>query len=90
MDYFTVFFILLGILFFLLFIGQKVCFALAITSVIGFVIIKNPGALQSGGMVAWNAVNSFELIAIPMFILMGELVVHCGLSKNFYKRVAWI
>lgn len=85
MDYFTVFFILLGILFFLLFIGQKVCFALAITSVIGFVIIKNPGALQSGGMVAWNAVNSFELIAIPMFILMGELVVHCGLSKNFYK-----
>lgn len=40
MDYFTVFFILLGILFFLLFIGQKVCFALAITSVIGFVIIK--------------------------------------------------
>ena len=25
MDYFTVFFILLGILFFLLFIGQKVC-----------------------------------------------------------------
>ena len=85
MNYMSIFFILLGILFFLLFLGQKVAFSLAITSVIGFLIINNHGALRSGGMVAWNAVNSFELTAIPMFILMGEIVVHCGLSKNFYK-----
>lgn len=88
MTYMTVFWILLIILFVLLFLGSKVCFALGITSILGFYLVGKSGLLVSSGLVAWNAVNSFELTAIPMFIFMGELVVHCGLSRSFYKSAS--
>ena len=88
MSYMTVFFILLILLFIMLFIGEKVCFALGVVSILGFFIVGKPSLLASSGLVAWNAVNSFELTAIPMFIFMGELVVHCGLSRSFYKSAA--
>lgn len=88
MSYMTAFWILLVMLFVLLFLGEKVCFALGVVSIAGFYIVGKQSILASSGLVAWNAVNSFELTAIPMFIFMGELVVHCGLSRSFYKSAS--
>ena len=32
------------------------------------------------GLVAWNTNTSFVLVAIPLFILMGEVLLRSGLS----------
>ena len=33
----------------------------------------------------WNSVNNFTLTAIPLFVFMGEMVLHGGLSQRFYR-----
>ncbi|MFC6669984.1 TRAP transporter large permease [Marinobacterium aestuariivivens] len=43
------------------------------------------------GDVLWSASNSFLLIAIPLFILLGELLVRSGVAKNTYMALeSWL
>ncbi len=88
MDWVALFIIYLIILFTLFLLGQKIAFCLGLTGIIGLVILGNPQAMQGFGLTVWNCVNSFELTAVPMFIFMGEIVVICGLSDNFYKSAS--
>ncbi len=37
------------------------------------------------GMVIWNSTNSFTLTAIPLFVFMGEMVLHGGIGQRFYR-----
>ena len=88
MDWVTLFLVYLVILFVLFLLGQKIAFCLGLTGIIGLIILGNPQAMQGFGLTVWNCVNSFELTAVPMFIFMGEIVVICGLSDNFYKSAS--
>ena len=38
--------------------------------------------------VVWNNANSYILIAVPMFLLMGEIILRSGVSSYFYRGVA--
>src|SRR3970040_978899 len=43
------------------------------------------------GLVAWNTNTSFILVAIPLFILMGELLLWSGLSERLYRVLShWL
>jgi C4-dicarboxylate transporter DctM subunit len=37
------------------------------------------------GTVIWNSTNSFTLTAIPLFVFMGEMVLHGGIGQRFYR-----
>jgi tripartite ATP-independent transporter DctM subunit len=37
--------------------------------------------------VVWNNANSYILIAVPMFLLMGEIILRSGVSSYFYRGV---
>ena len=37
---------------------------------------------------AWNSVNGFELTAVPMYVLMGSLIVRSGLSRELFSVLA--
>ncbi|MBN7768310.1 TRAP transporter large permease [Marinobacter daepoensis] len=39
------------------------------------------------GDVLWSASNSFLLIAIPLFILLGEILVRTGIAKGTYRAL---
>ncbi|SEO19966.1 TRAP transporter large permease [Vreelandella aquamarina] len=39
------------------------------------------------GDVLWTASNSFLLIAIPLFILLGEILVRTGIAKGTYRAL---
>ncbi len=40
---------------------------------------------------AWNQTNSFVLTAIPLFVFMGELLLHSGVSEEGYKALhGWL
>src|SRR5688572_12984959 len=46
------------------------------------------GATQSAVQAIWNTLNEFTLTAIPLFILLGEVLVASGLAKGIYKAMA--
>lgn len=88
MDWQMLFFGILLILFFILFLGEWIAFALGATGLIGLIIIGRIADLPIVGYISWNMTNSFELTAIPMFIFMGEVMVHSGLSRWFYDSAS--
>ena len=40
------------------------------------------------GLIAWNTNTSFVLVAIPLFLLMGELLLRSGESDRMYRVLA--
>jgi tripartite ATP-independent transporter DctM subunit len=36
------------------------------------------------GDIVWNTTNSFTLVAVPVFVLMGEIILRSGVSRRFY------
>lgn len=43
------------------------------------------------GQIAWSANSDFILTAVPMFILMGEILLASGVSKDMYRSLSrWL
>jgi tripartite ATP-independent transporter DctM subunit len=43
------------------------------------------------GEIAWTASNEFLLVALPLFILLGELLLRSGLAERMYESLAkWL
>lgn len=82
-------FILL-MLFVLVFImaGLWVACALSMAGLLGLIITGNIGFLKVIGNITWNTANDFTLTAIPLFFLMGEVILLSNVSSNFYKSIA--
>lgn len=68
--------------------GMPVGFALASVGIIGSLIIigLEPTAVQVFNIV-WNAGSNFVFTAIPLFILMGQLVSRSGIGEDLYDCV---
>jgi C4-dicarboxylate transporter, DctM subunit len=75
------------ILVFLLASGQWIVFALGIAGMVGIVLGGGLAELQPLGYVTWNSSNNFNLTAIPLFVLMGELILQSGASAKFYRSL---
>jgi C4-dicarboxylate transporter, DctM subunit len=56
----------------------------------GFAILHfySGGATGLGVQAVWNTFNSFTLTAIPLFILLGEILVASGLTARVYGALA--
>lgn len=56
----------------------------------GLIILKffAGGATDLGILAVWNQTNNFTFSAVPMFILLGDLLVASGLSGRIYGAVA--
>jgi tripartite ATP-independent transporter DctM subunit len=44
--------------------------------------------LQVIGNITWNTANDFALTSIPLFLLMGEIILVSNVSTNFYNGIA--
>lgn len=71
--------------------GMPVNFVLGLIGVGGlFFLAGGVPALDSAALVAWSSMDSFTLTAIPLFILMGEVILRTGVSKDLFDAaVAW-
>ena len=62
--------------------------------VLGLVLAKFYAFLpvsRAAGEVAWTASNEFLLVALPLFILLGELLLRSGLAERMYDALArWL
>ncbi|HET8746411.1 MAG TPA: TRAP transporter large permease [Ramlibacter sp.] len=47
--------------------------------------------LRGVGEMAWSTSNDFVLVAVPMFILMGEMLLRSGLAERMYDALdKWV
>ena len=84
--------LVLGLLFGLLAIGTPVGFAMAFSGSIGLLIVGGTsalfGILQTTPL---STVSSYELITIPMFLLMADLVLLSGVADDLFQTAsAWV
>ncbi|MEA2745085.1 MAG: C4-dicarboxylate transporter, DctM subunit, partial [Acetobacteraceae bacterium] len=77
-----------GIFLLLLAAGMAVPFAIAVPAVIYLLMQNGLTALKGIGLVTWGSMNSFTLTAIPLFVLMAELMQRSGLSFRIYRGLA--
>jgi len=78
----------LAILAGLIAIGCPIAIALGITGLTGILLNHGMALLPTVGDILWNTANSFILVAIPMFILMGEVILQTGISRRFYQGLS--
>ena len=78
---FVVFLALLGL-------GMSVPFAIGVPALLYMLLIGGIPALKGLGLVSFGSMNSFSLTAIPLFILMAEIMQRSGLSQRVYSALA--
>ena len=77
-----------GIFLLLLAAGMAVPFAIAIPGVLYLLMQNGVTALKGIGLVTWGSMNSVTLTAIPLFVLMAEMMQRSGLSFRIYRGLA--
>jgi tripartite ATP-independent transporter DctM subunit len=75
----------------LLTMGMPVNFALGLLGMVGLYFFTGGAeALQAAAIVAFSSANNFTLTAIPLFILMGDLIFRVGFGKDLFDCAsAW-
>ena len=74
----------------LLLLGEWIVFALGIGGIFALLLSGGFNALNPLGSVIWNSLNNFTLTAIPLFILMGELILQSKMGERFYIGMSLI
>lgn len=77
-----------GLLLFLLFIGQHIATALFTVALTGAWLFFGDAMLRPFGTMMWGTLNNFLLVAIPLFVLMGEILVRGGVTERMYRALA--
>jgi tripartite ATP-independent transporter DctM subunit len=83
--------IVFGILFITLAAGIWVGFSLFIVGFMGMVIFSPLPAGNNMASSLWATVEKWEYVALPLFILMGEILYRSGISEKLFKSlVPWL
>jgi len=79
---------LVAVIFLVLLIGGMwIPFAISIAAILYILIASGVPGLYGLGLVSWGSTYSFILTAIPLFVLMTELLLVSGLSTRVYRGV---
>ncbi len=72
-------------------LGLHVAFVMFAISMLGGIFYLGwPATLQFGTQY-WGATNNFVLVAIPLFVLLGELLVRGGFTDRMYRSLSdWL
>jgi C4-dicarboxylate transporter DctM subunit len=77
-----------GVFLVLLVIGMSVPFAITVPSLVYIFLQGGFKGFKALGLVSWGSMNSFVLTAIPLFILMAEIMLRSGLTTRVYQGLA--
>ena len=73
---------------FFLAIGVRVGLALGLVGLTSLYFLLSSPAPITLAERSWQSVNSFTLTAVPMFVLMGALLLRSGLSEQVFEALA--
>jgi tripartite ATP-independent transporter DctM subunit len=75
----------------LLFLGLHVATALFLTAVVAIQIYFGGSLLSVYGTQLWSAMEDYILLSIPLYILLGEILVRSGATDKMYGAIAlWL
>ncbi len=72
----------------ILFYGVPVFASLGIASAVGIIIMHGVGGLTVIPEIFYEKMDNFVLIAIPLYILMGEILFHTGIGSDLYQMAS--
>ena len=79
--------LVMGLLIALIFSGLWVQMAVGVSAVVYIYLLQGINGLKALGLVSWGSAESFTLSAIPLFVLMAEILLGSGLSKRLYEGI---
>ena len=68
--------------------GVPVAAAMGLVGIVGITVLRGMQLWPSIGDIIWNTASSFTLVAIPLFVLMGEIILRSGAARRFYMGLA--
>ena len=76
----------------LLAVGVPIAFAMAFTGVLGLWIVEGPAPTMAHiTLIPWEHGRDFIFVAVPLFVLMGQLFYHAGLASDLYEGLRkWV
>ncbi|TVQ35138.1 MAG: TRAP transporter large permease [Geminicoccaceae bacterium] len=75
----------------LMFLGLPVGVAILVISIAGAAIFIGWRPVMAYGTQTWSYLNNFVLTAVPLFILLGELLLRAGLTEKMYTSLSdWV
>ena len=75
----------------LMFIGLHVGTAMFAVGLIGATVYFGAPAINAVGEQLWGASDDYLLLSIPLYILMGELLVRAGTTDKMYLSLSdWL
>ena len=78
----------LGLLFVLIGLSIPVAAALGLLGLTLDHLFTIMPLYRAMGDIAWSASTDFLLVAIPLFVLMGEILLRAGIADRIYRAVA--
>lgn len=68
--------------------GVLIGTTIGIVGILGITMVSGTRLWISLGDIVWNTSTSFTLVAIPLFVLMGEIILRSGVSGRFYAGIS--
>jgi len=85
---------LLPILLLLLVLGMPISFAMGVTAIIGFILLDKLAFISVIPQTMFAGLNSFPILAMPFFILAGEIMNRTGITERLLRMadvlVGWL
>lgn len=80
-----------GLLVALLFLGLHVATAMIVVAVLGASLYLSPALVEALGTQLWASMEDYVLLSIPLYILLGEILVRSGSTDRLYRSLAdWL
>lgn len=76
------------LLFSLLLFGISIGSVMGVVGIIGVSLVGGTSLWPTFGDIVWNTIDSFTLVAVPLFVFMGEIVLRSGVSERFYAGLS--
>ena len=74
-----------------LFLGLHVAVAMFLIALLGAALYLGPPLVAAFGTQLWGAMEDYVLLSIPLYILLGEILVRSGSSDRLYRSLAdWL
>lgn len=89
MDPTLIFALIVGAFFLLLFVGAPIFSALGTASILGFLLHGGLASLETLPDILHRGLASYSLLAVPLFILMGEVMARTSIGGRLYRMFAF-
>lgn len=68
-------------------VGMPVAFSLGTVGLASLFALEGAGAFYGVTMIIYESLHSFTLTAIPLFILMANILIHSRISEDLYRLI---